>query len=123
MDRITASLSNTIPLWRNQLVLSLGMEHTKRALDAQMQLSDKTNELLRMNSEMLKMSTIETAKASERPIVDIATLEKCNRDLITSINEVVNIHEQSIKQRVEIHNDLVRIEDELKTALLEAGNR
>lgn len=94
LDKLQSSLANTIPLWRNQLVLSLGIEHTNRALAAQTALADKTNELLRKNAETLKMATIETAKQSERPIVDIDTLKQCNRDLITSINEVVKIHEQ-----------------------------
>ena len=75
MDKLQSSLANTIPLWRNQLVLSLGIEHTSRALAAQGALADKTNELLKKNSETLKMATVETAKQSERPIVDIDTLK------------------------------------------------
>ena len=109
MDKLQSSLANTIPLWRNQLVLSLGIEHTSRALAAQGALADKTNELLKKNSETLKMATVETAKQSERPIVDIDTLKQCNRDLIASINEVVKIHEQGAAQRVKAQEELVKI--------------
>lgn len=123
LDKLQSSISNTIPLWRNQLVLSLGIEHTRRALEAQSTLADKTNELLARNSETLKMATIETAKEAERPIVDIETLRQCNKDLISSINEVVKIHEQGTQKRVQAQAELVKIENELKQALLEAGNR
>lgn len=119
LDKLQSSIANTIPLWRNQLVLSLGIEHTKRSLEAQNILSDKTNELLRKNSETLKMATIETAKATERSIVDIDTLRQCNRDLITSIKEVIKIHEQGILQREKVQEELVRIEAELKQAMIE----
>lgn len=123
LDKLQSSLANTIPLWRNQLVMSLGIEHTNRALAAQTALADKTNELLRKNAETLKMATIETAKQSERPIVDIDTLKQCNRDLITSINEVVKIHEQGEVQRAKAQEELIKIEDELKQTMLEAGKR
>lgn len=121
LDKLQSSLANTIPLWRNQLVLSLGIEHTSRALAAQGALSEKTNELLRKNSETLKMATVETAKQSEKSIVDIDTLKQCNRDLIASINEVVKIHEQGKVQRIKAQEELVKIEEELKQAMLEAG--
>lgn len=120
LDKIQSSLSNTIPLWRNELVLSLGIEHSKRAIEAQGTLSDKTNELLAKNAETLKMASIEAAKESERPIVDLSTLRQCNKELITSINEVVKIHEQGVKQRQQAHDELVKIEDELKQVMLEA---
>lgn len=123
LDKIQSSLSNTIPLWRNQLVLSLGIEHSKRAIEAQTELADRTNQLLAKNSEKLKMATIETAKQAERPIVDMSTLQKCNRDLITSINELVRIHEKGAEQRVQAHEELSKIESELKQALLEAATR
>lgn len=118
LDKLQSSIANTIPLWRNQLVLSLGIEHAKRALEAQNTLADKTNELLRKNSEMLKMSTIETAKAAERPIVDLETLQQCNKDLITSIKEVIKIHEQGMTNREKVQGELVRIEAELKETML-----
>lgn len=119
LDKLQSSIANTIPLWRNQLVLSLGIEHTRRSLDAQNTLADKTNELLMKNSETLKMATIETAKAAERPIVDIETLRQCNKDLITSIKEVIKIHEQGAAKRVQAQEELVRIEAELKQAMLD----
>lgn len=122
LDKLQSSIANTIPLWRNQLVLSLGIEHTRRALDAQNTLANKTNELLLKNSETLKMATIETAKAAERPIVDIETLRQCNRDLIASIKEVIRIHEQGATKRAQAQEELVRIEAELKQAMLEATN-
>jgi uncharacterized protein YaaN involved in tellurite resistance len=123
LDKLQSSLANTIPLWRNQLVLSLGIEHSRRALEAQSTLTDKTNELLKKNAETLKMATIETAKEAERPIVDIETLRQCNRDLISSINEVVKIHEQGSAKRVKAHDELVKIEEELKNAMLESSSR
>ena len=118
MDKLQSSLSNTIPLWRNQLVLSLGIEHSKRALDAQKTLSDKTNELLLKNAETLKMATVESAKEAERPIVDIATLQQCNRNLISSIKEVVKIHEQGVTNREKARVELAKMEEELKHAMV-----
>ena len=99
LDKLQSSLADTIPLWRNQLVLSLGIEHTSRALKAQGALADKTNELLKKNSETLRMATVETARQSERAIVDIDILRQCNRDLIASIKDVVKIHEQGTIQK------------------------
>ena len=122
LDKLQSALVNTIPLWRNQLVLSLGIEHTNRTLIAQGELADKTNELLKKNSETLKMATIETAKQSERPIVDMDTLRQCNKDLITSINEVMKIHEQGAVKRVKAQEELVKIEEELKQAMV-SGKR
>lgn len=122
LDKIQSSIANTIPLWRNQLVLSLGIEHTKRAIDAQETLADKTNELLKKNSETLKMATIDTAKAAERSIVDMDTLRQCNKDLIESIREVIKIHEQGTVQREKAQEELLRIESELKQAMLESKN-
>ena len=119
LDKLQSALANTIPLWRNQLVLSLGIEHTNRTLEAQATLADKTNELLKKNSETLKMATIETAKQSERPIVDMDTLRQCNKDLITSIKEVVKINEQGAVQRAKAREELVKIEEELKDVMLD----
>ena len=122
LDKLQSSIANTIPLWRNQLVLSLGIEHTKRALQAQNALTDKTNELMLKNSETLKMATIETSKAAERPIVDVETLNQCNKDLISSIREVIKINEQGVTKRVQAREELIRIETELKQAMLEVNN-
>lgn len=118
MDKLQSSLANTIPLWRNQLVLSLGIEHSKRALDAQKTLSDKTNELLLKNAETLRMATVESAKEAERPIVDIATLQQCNRNLISSIKDVVKIHEQGVTNREKARVELAKLEEELKQAMV-----
>lgn len=123
LDKLQSSLSNTIPLWRNQLVLSLGIEHSQRALEAQSTLTEKTNDLLRRNSETLKMATIETAKEVERPIVDIETLRLCSKNLISSVNEVVKIHEQGTAKRVKAQEELLKIEEELKQAMLEPKYR
>ena len=101
--------------------MSLGIEHTKRSLEAQNALADKTNELLKKNSETLKMATVETAKASERPIVDFETLQLCNKNLITSINEIVRIHREGDEKRDQARGELLRLESELKQALLESS--
>lgn len=123
LEKIQSSLVNTIPLWRHQMVLALGIEHTKRALSAQNMITEKTNELLTRNAETLKMATVETAKEAERSVVDIATLKRCNQQLISSISEVVKIHEQGAKRRQDAETELVKVEQELKQALLEAGSK
>lgn len=123
VDRLASDIINTIPLWRNQMVLALGIEHTRKALDAQSAVNEMTNELLRKSAETLKMGAIDAAKASESGIVDIETLRKCNDDIISSINEVVKIHEEGSRKRAEAEVEIVRIEEELKQALLAAGNR
>lgn len=123
LEKIQSSLVNTIPLWRHQMVLALGIEHTQRALSAQNMITEKTNELLTRNAETLKMATVETAKEAERSVVDIATLKRCNQQLISSISEVVKIHEQGAKRRQDAEIELVKVEQELKQALLEAGSK
>lgn len=123
LEKIQSSLVNTIPLWRHQMVLALGIEHTQRALSAQNMITEKTNELLTRNAETLKMATVETAKEAERAVVDIATLKRCNQQLISSISEVVKIHEQGAKRRQDAETELVKVEQELKQALLEAGSK
>lgn len=110
-------------MWRNQMVLALGIEHTTRALNAQSAVDEMTNEMFRRNAETLKQGAMDAALASERGIVDVETLRKVNADIILSINEVVKIHEEGSKRRAEAQEELARIEDELKQALLEAGNR
>ena len=123
LEKIQSSLVNTIPLWRHQMVLALGIEHTQRALSAQNMITEKTNELLTRNAETLKMATVETAKEAERSVVDIATLKRCNQQLISSISEVEKIHEQGAKRRQDAETELVKVEQELKQALLEAGSK
>jgi len=123
VDKLRSDIINTIPLWRNQMVLALGIEHTTRALNAQSAVDEMTNEMFRRNAETLKQGAIDAALASERGIVDIETLRKVNADIITSINEVVKIHEEGAKKRAEATEQLGAIENELKQALLEAGSR
>ena len=110
-------------MWRNQMVLALGIEHTTRALNAQSAVDEMTNEMFRRNAETLKQGAMDAALASERGIVDVETLQKVNADIILSINEVVKIHEEGSRRRAEAQEELARLEDELKQALLEAGNR
>lgn len=123
VDKLRSDVINTIPLWRNQMVLALGIEHARRALNAQSAVDEMTNEMFRRNAETLKQGAIDAAAASERGIVDVETLRKVNSDIITSINEVVKIHEEGSKKRAEAQVELAKIEDELKQALLEAGSR
>lgn len=118
LEKIQSSLVNTIPLWRHQMVLALGIEHTQRALSAQNMITEKTNELLTRNAETLKMATVETAKEAERSVVDIAILKRCNQQLISSISEVVKIHEQGAKRRQDAETELVKVEQELKLSLI-----
>lgn len=122
-DKLRSNIINTIPLWRNQMVLALGIEHSRRALDAQAAVTDMTNEMFRRNAEMLKQGAIDAAAASEKSIVDIETMRKVNADIITSINEVVKIHADGSRRRMEAQEELAKLENELKQALLEAGNR
>lgn len=123
VNKLRSDVINTIPLWRNQMVLALGIEHTTRALNAQSAVDEMTNEMFMRNAETLKQGAIDAALASERSIVDIETLRKVNADIITSINEVVKIHEDGSKRRAEATEELGKIESELKQALLEAGSR
>lgn len=123
VDKLRSDIINTIPLWRNQMVLALGITHSRRALDAQSAVTDMTNEMFRRNAETLKQGAIDAALASERAIVDVETLKKVNADIIASINEVVKIHEDGSRRRTEAQEELAKIEDELKQALLQAGGR
>lgn len=118
-EKIQSTLVNTIPLWKSQMVLALGVAHSQQAAEAQRQVTDMTNELLRKNSETLKMATIETAKESERGIVEIETLQNTNRNLIETLDEVVRIQTEGRQKRAEAEVELGRIEGELKTKLLE----
>jgi len=118
-EKIQSTLSNTIPLWKSQMVLALGVEHSNQAAKAQREVTNMTNELLKKNSEALKMATIETAKESERGIVDIETLKTTNKNLIESLDEVVRIQSEGRQKRADAEVELVRIEGELKNKLLE----
>ena len=120
MEKIQTSIMNTIPLWKNQLVLTLGIQNSKRALEAQRKVTDMTNQLLQKNAEMLKMATVETARESERGIVDIETLQHTNESLISTLDEVLIIQTECAQKRREAEEQLRRIEGELKQKLLEA---
>lgn len=118
-EKIQTSLVNTIPLWKSQMVLALGISHSKQAMEAQRAVSDMTNNLLKKNADMLKMATVETAKESERGIVDIETLQHTNQSLISTLDEVVQIQTEGRQKRQEAEVELQRIEGELKQKLLE----
>ena len=110
---------NTIPLWKSQMVLALGLAHSEQAVKAQREVSEMTNELLRKNAEKLKMSTIETAKESERGIVDMETLRQTNQSLIQTLDEVVKIQDEGRQKRRAAEEELGRLEGELKQKLLD----
>ena len=118
VDKIQSSITNTIPLWKNQMVIALGISNAKQALNAQKEVSELTNEMLKKNSETLKQGSIEIAKESERAIVDLETLKKTNSDLITTLDEIVKIHAEGRKQREEAEVELNKIEIELKDKLM-----
>ena len=119
IEKIQSSLVNTIPLWKSQMVLALGMEHSVQATKAQREVTEMTNQLLRKNAEKLKMATVETAKESERGIVDIETLKNTNKMLIETLDEVVKIQNDGRQKRREAEQELGRIEGELKQKLLD----
>ena len=121
VERIQSTIANTLPLWKNQMVLALGLHNSQQALKAQQAVTNMTNELLKKNSETLKMGTIATAKEAERGIIDMETLVKTNQDLIDTINEVLTIQENGRKARREAEHTLVAMEQELKQKLLETN--
>ncbi|MBR0266747.1 MAG: toxic anion resistance protein [Clostridia bacterium] len=121
VERIQSTLSNTLPLWKSQMVLALGMHHSQQALQAQTAVTDMTNELLRKNAEALKIGTIQTAKEAERGIIDIETLVQTNQDLIDTINEVMTIQSEGHAKRLEAEKTLYNMEAELKKKLLSAN--
>ena len=118
VERIQSTLSNTLPLWKSQMVLALGLHHSQQALQAQTAVTDMTNELLRKNAEALKIGTIQTAKEAERGIIDIETLAQTNQDLIDTINEVMTIQSEGRAKRMKAEKQLYNMEAELKKKLL-----
>lgn len=118
-EKIQSTIINTIPLWKNQMVLSLGVAHAANAARVQREVTDMTNELLRKNAEILKTSTIETAKESERGIVDIETLRATNESLISTLDEILNIQTEGRQKRREAEAELINIENQLKNKLLD----
>ena len=121
-EKIQSTIVNTIPLWKNQMVIALGLAHTQEALKAEMAVNELTNDLLRKNAETLKQGTIEIAKENERGIVDIETLTETNQKLIDTLTEVTKIQEDGKVKRVEAEKELARIEGELKDKLLTLSN-
>ena len=119
LEKIQSSLVNTIPLWKSQMVLSLGLEHSRQATAAQTAVTNMTNQLLQKNADMLKMGTIETAREAERSVVSIETLQHTNTQLISTLDEVMKIQTEGAQKRKEAEAELGRIEGELKQKLLE----
>ena len=119
IEKIQSSLVNTIPLWKSQMVLALGLEHSRQATAAQSAVTQMTNELLKKNAETLKMGTIATAKEAERSIIDIETLQDTNRKLIETLDEVLTIQKDGAAKRQAAEAELGRIEGELKAKLME----
>ena len=119
VEKIQSTIVNTIPLWKSQMVLALGVEHSAQAAEAQRQVTDMTNELLKKNAEKLKMATVETAKASERGIVDMETLKATNESLISTLDEVMNIQREGREKRAAAETELRNMETELKNKLLQ----
>lgn len=118
-DKIQSTLVNTIPLWKSQMVIAIGVNHSTEAAKAQREVSDMTNELLKRNAETLKMATIETARESERGIVDIETLQATNQTLISTLDEVMKIQDEGREKRKNAEVQLRQIEDEMRKKLLE----
>lgn len=119
VEKIQTTIVNTIPLWKSQMVLALGIAHSTEAAHAQRQVTDLTNELLRKNAEALHMASVETARESERGIVDLETLKKTNADLIQTLDDVIKIQKEGRRKRQEAESEMRRMENELKNKLLE----
>ena len=122
-EKIQSTLVNTIPLWKSQMIIALGVEHSRQASEAQREVSDFTNSLLKKNAEKLKTATVETARESERGIVDMETLIATNENLISTIDEVMRIQSEGREKRREAEVRLTELEDQLKNKLLETSYR
>lgn len=118
VDKVQSAIFNTIPLWKSQIVIALGLSRQQKVLQMQREITNTTNELLRRNAEMLKQSTLETARETERGIVDIETVKKVNDDLISTIEETIKIQQEGRQKRKAAEAQLVQIEDRLKQTLL-----
>ncbi len=118
-EKIQSTIVNTIPLWKNQMVLALGINHSKQAMEAQRAVTDMTNQMLRKNADALKIGTVETAKEAERGIVDIETLQHTNRSLIETLDEVMSIQNEGRIRRQEAEVELQQMENELRSKMLE----
>lgn len=118
-EKIQSTLVNTIPLWKNQMVLALGVSHSKQAMEAQRAVTDMTNSLLKKNAETLHQATVDTAKESDRGIIDLETLQHTNQELISTLDEVLAIQKEGHQKRADAEKELAKIEDELHRKLLE----
>ena len=123
VEKIQSSITNTIPLWKNQIVIALGLANAKSALKSQQEVSELTNQMLKKNSETLKQGTIDIARESEKAIVDVETLKKTNSDIIETLDQIITIHEEGSKKRAEAEIELKKIEDELKNKLVEINSK
>lgn len=121
-EKIQSTIVNTIPLWKNQMVLALGLAHSQQAMQAERAVTDMTNELLKKNAEALKMGTLETARESQRGVVDIETLQQTNKSLIETLDELNKIQTEGRAKRAAAQQELTRIEDELKQKMMEIRN-
>ena len=119
VEKIQSTLVNTIPLWKNQMIIALGIQHSTEAAKAQKEVTNLTNELLKKNAEKLHTASVETAKEAERGIVDIETLKQTNASLITTLNEVVRIQEEGRAKRRAAESEMASMEAELKNKLIE----
>lgn len=119
VEKIQSTIVNTIPLWKSQMVLALGVEHSAQAAQAQREVTDMTNELLKKNAEKLKMATLETARESERGIVDMETLKATNESLISTLDEVLKIQQEGRQKRKEAEIEMQKMENDLKQKLLQ----
>ena len=118
-EKIQTTIVNTIPLWKNQMVLALGIAHSNEAAQAQRQVNDITNALLKQNAEKLHMASVETAKEAERGIVDIETLKKTNAELIQTLDDVMKIQSEGREKRIAAEAEMAKMENDLKGKLLE----
>ena len=123
VEKIRSTVVNTIPLWKSQMVIALGIENATRAAKAQREVTDMTNKMLTANAQALKTATIETAKESERGIVDMETLNQTNQSLISTFDEVMKIQQEGHQKRQQAEVEMNRLENELKSKLLEAQSR
>lgn len=122
-EKIQSTVVNTIPLWKNQMVIALGVEHATQAAKAQREVTDMTNELLRKNADRLKMASVETAREAERGIVDVETLKHTNEQLISTLDEVSRVQQEGREKRQQAEEELSQIEGELKRKLIDASDR
>ena len=122
VEKIQTTLVNTIPLWKNQMVLALGIAHSTEAAQAQRQVTDMTNELLKKNAQRLRMASVETAKEAERGIVDIETLKTTNAELIQTLDDVMQIQADGRAKRLAAEQEMAKMENDLKLKLLQIRN-